>query len=114
MRATGSDFNSLTASYPRPGTRKALMKSRKWNLVTERGDFLPIMVGIILLGYSIPTILLILLRADPGSSALSTPLLILFIAGTLIGLTFIVWGLRVCTTPGSFWYRLVYWRFFGR
>lgn len=89
------------------------MKWPKWSIVHgERGDFLPIMIGCILLFISAPAFVLLLTSADRGSAPIRDPLLVWFGIGIIISASFIIMGLRVCTSPGSRLYRITHGRFF--
>ena len=89
------------------------MKWPKWSIATgQRGDFLPIMIGCMLLLMSVPAFVLLLIMPDRGSGAIGNPLLVWFAVGIVIGATFIIYGLRVCSSPGSRLYRIAHGRFF--
>jgi hypothetical protein len=89
------------------------MKWRKWSIATgQRGDFLPIMIGCILLLISVPAFVLLLIMPDRNSGVIGNPLLVWFAVGIGIGAIFIIHGLRVCTSPGSWMYRITHGRFF--
>jgi len=86
----------------------------KWTFATERGDFMPILVGVIFLLVSLPGFLLVLFAPDRNSGVIGTPLLVILGAGILIAAGFIVMGIRLCSDPGSFTYRLTHGRIFSR
>jgi hypothetical protein len=90
------------------------MRWPKWSIVTgQRGDFLPIMIGCILLFISVPAFVLLLVMPDHNSEAIGDPLLVWFAIGTAIGAAFVIHGLRVCASPGSRLYRIAHGRFFS-
>jgi len=83
------------------------------NLLAGRGDFLPAFIGAVILFYSVPSSVMILLAPDRNSSVLGIPLLIIFGIGIVIGCVFILLGVQLCSTPGSRVYRISHGRFFG-
>jgi hypothetical protein len=90
------------------------MKWPKWSIATgERGDFLPIMIACMLLLISVPAFVLLLTNADRDSGPIKNPLLVWFVIGIVIGVIFLVYGLRICTSPGSRLYRITHGRFFS-
>lgn len=80
----------------------------------ERGDFLPILIGGVVLSLSLPAFVMLLVDADPGAAALSLSLLVLFAAGILLGLGYLWVGIRVCSYPGSLPYRITHGRLVSR
>jgi hypothetical protein len=91
------------------------MKWPRWSIATgESGDFLPIMIGCLFLLISLPAFVLLLLNSDRNSGAIGIPLLVWFGAGVIIGVIFIVFGLRICSSPGSLVYRITHGRIFTR
>ena len=91
------------------------MKWPKWSIATPAsGDFLPIMIGCIFLLLSLPGFFMVLLNADRGSEAVALPLLILLGGGIIIGILFVILGLRICSFPGSWLYRITHGRIFSR
>jgi hypothetical protein len=88
------------------------MKWRKWSIVTGQHDFLPIMIGVILLFISLPTFVLLLVNPDRNSGVIGLPLLVWLAIGIIIGASFVIVGIRVCSTPGSLMYRLSHGRIF--
>lgn len=83
------------------------------NLIAGRGDFLPALIGAVILFYSVPSSVMILVAPDRNSSILGIPLLIIFGLGIVLGCIFIVVSVRLCSTPGSRIYRISHGRFFG-
>jgi hypothetical protein len=75
-------------------------------LNSEPGDFLPTLVGTVILFISLPGLIMLLVNADPGSGVVAVALMVLFGAGALLGLCFVVVGIRLCSYPGSLAYRL--------
>jgi len=91
------------------------MRWPKWSIATsEPGDFLPALVGCVFLFTSLPGFVMLLVNADRGSGAVALPLLVLLGAGSLLGIGFIVYGIRICSYPGSLAYRITHGRIFMR
>ena len=91
------------------------MRASKWSIATsEPGDFLPALVGCVFFFTSLPGFVMLLVNADRGSGAIALPLLVLLGAGSLLGLGFIAYGIRICSYPGSLAYRITHGRIFGR
>ena len=86
----------------------------RWSFVVGPGDFLPLLIGCVLLLISLPALIVLLLSPDKNWGLLGPPVLVILGLGTLLGLGFVVLGLQYCTQPGSFWYRLAHGRFFSR
>ena len=80
----------------------------------ERGDFLPIIIGCVLLFLSLPALIMLLVGPDQGSGVLAVPLLVLFGIGSTLGAVFLWFGIRLCSPPGSLIYRLTHIRIFPR
>lgn len=80
----------------------------------DAGDFVPILVGVAIVCLSLPSFVMLLVDADPGAFGLVLPLLVLFGAGTLFGLAFATFGVRICSYPGSVAYKLTHGRIFSR
>lgn len=91
------------------------MKWPKWSIATaDSGDFLPFMIGCILLFISLPAFVLLLVNAGRNSGVLGIPLLVFLGAGIIIGTIFVIFGLRILSSPGSLLYRITHGRFFTR
>jgi hypothetical protein len=91
------------------------MKWPKWSIATgDSHDFLPIMIGCIFLLVSTPAFVLLLVNPDRNSGAIGIPLLIWFGIGIVIGTIFVIFGLRICSSPGSLVYRITHGRIFTR
>jgi len=91
------------------------VKRPQWSITNgERNDFMPLVIGGILLFISLPAFVMLLWRPDRNSGALGVPLLVLLGTGVLIGAGFVVLGIRVCSDPGSLAYRITHGRFFSR
>ena len=91
------------------------MKWPKWSIATPAsGDFLPIMIGCVFLLLSLPGFFMVLLNADRGSEAIALPLLIILGGGIILGAFFVILGLRICSFPGSWVYRITHGRIFSR
>jgi hypothetical protein len=80
----------------------------------QRGDFIPIVIGGILLFWSLPAFVVLLFDADRGSMVVAVPLLMLFGFGNILGLGFLLYGIRLCSYPGSLTYRITHGQIFLR
>ena len=91
------------------------MKWPKWSIATaDSHDFLPAGLGCVFLFISLPGFLMVMFNADRGSGSLVLPLLIVLGIGVVIGIVFIIFGLRICSFPGSWVYRISRGRIFSR
>ena len=90
------------------------MKRLNWTISAGPGDFLPLVIGSVMLFISLPTVLLLLFNADRNSGVIGTPLAIILAVGVVLGCGFIVLGIQLCATPGSRVYRIAHGRFFSR
>ena len=91
------------------------MKWPKWSIATgDSGDFLPIMIGCIVLFLSVPAFVLLLLMPDRNSGVIGVPLLVWLGVGIAIGVIFFIYGLQICSVPGSWLYRITHGRIFTR
>jgi len=88
------------------------MRRSQWRFATGPGDFVPIFVGSVLLFVSLPGFVLLLVAPESNWGVIGVPLLVVLGAGVLLGCAFIVWGIRLCASPGSLAYRLAHGRFF--
>ena len=77
-------------------------------------DFLPTVIGSVMLFLSLPAFVGVLLYPDRNSGALATGLLVLFALGIALGAGFVIYGVRICAYPGSLAYRLARGRIFFR
>jgi hypothetical protein len=89
------------------------MRWPRWSISVGRGDFLPILIGSIMLFISVPSVVLLLINPDRNSGTIVVPLLVVLGAGIIIGASFVVVGIQVCATPGSRAYRISHGRFFS-
>ena len=80
----------------------------------QRGDFIPIVIGCILLFWSLPGFIMLLVDPDRGSYMLVVPLLVLFGFGNILGFGMLLYGIRLCSYPGSLAYRVTHGRIFSR
>lgn len=87
---------------------------RRWRFATGPGDFLPLFIGCLLVFISLPAFLLLLFATDVNWGIVGVPLLVLLGTGAVIGFVFIVWGIQLCSLPGSLVYRLAHGRIFWR
>ena len=91
------------------------MKWPRWSIASgDPGDFLPIMIGCIFLFFSLPTFVLLLVKPERNSGDIGIPLLIWFALGIIVGMIFVIFGLRICSSPGSLLYRITHGRIFTR
>jgi hypothetical protein len=70
------------------------------SMLGHRGDWLPIVIGSMLILISGPPFVADAIFPDPNSGALVLPLLILFATGLALGLAFGVVGIWLCARPG--------------
>jgi hypothetical protein len=114
-----SDRDQVPGAAPRRwvGTRgnacmaRARQKGR-WQIAAGPGDFLPILVGCVLLFLTVPPFLMLLLGPIENSGVIGTPLLVVLGTGILFGFGFVVLGVQLLSMPGSLLYRLSHGRFF--
>jgi hypothetical protein len=91
------------------------MKWRKWSIATPAsGDFLPIMIGGLFLFLALPGFLLVLFNSDRGAGVIKVALLVMLGGGVIVGVLFLILGLRICSFPGSRLYRITHGRIFSR
>ena len=90
------------------------MKWPKWQIVVGPGDFLPILIGCVFLFLSLPALVLVLLKPDRNSGVIGVPLLVMLAIGVVIGMIFLILGVRTCSYPGTRLYRITHGRFFSR
>jgi hypothetical protein len=89
-------------------------RQRRWHFAAGRGDFLPIIIGGLMVVVSLPAFLLLLFAPENNPGIFWLPLLAILGAGALFGSAFLVLGIRMCATPGSLAYRIAHGRFFSR
>ncbi len=91
------------------------MRWPKWSIATgDSGDFLPIIIGCIFLFLSLPAFVLLLVMPDRNAGVIGIPLLVWLGIGIVIGTSFVIFGLRMCSFPGSWVYRITHGRIFTR
>jgi hypothetical protein len=91
------------------------MKWPRWSIKTnDPHDFLPVLIGCVMLFLSTPGFLGVLLYPDRQSGLLATALLILLGAGVMLGAGFVLFGIRNASFPGSLAYRITHARIFYR
>ena len=90
------------------------MKWPKWSIAQSSGDPMPILFGAIFLFISLPGFLMVLLNSDRNSGGINVLLLFVLGGGIIIGLLFVILGLRLCSFPGSHLYRITHGRIFSR
>jgi len=85
----------------------------KWSIASGRGDFIPAVTGAVILFMSAPGLLMMVISPDHYNSGhLGSIIAVLLALGCIIGLAFLFHGLRLCASPGSLIYRVVYGRIF--
>ena len=89
------------------------MRARRWRFASGRGDFLPLVIGGVMLFMSLPAFVLLLLAPDSNPGIFGLPLLTMLGAGAIFGIGFIIVGIRVCARPGSLAYRIAHGRFYS-
>ncbi len=62
---------------------------------------------------SLPTVLMLLFNADQRSGPIGGPLLVIMAVGVMLGAGFLVRGIQLCSSPGSWTYRIAHGRFFS-
>jgi len=90
------------------------MRRWRWKIAAGPGDFLPVVIGCVLLFLAVPPFLMLLVEPDQNSGMIGKPLLVILGAGILAGFGFLVLGAQLLSVPGSLVYRLAHGRFFGR
>ncbi len=86
---------------------------RRWKIATGRGDFLPFVIGFVMLLMSMPSFFLMLFSPERNPGIFAIPLLIILGLGLVVGIGFIVLGVQLCAMPGSLAYRISRGRFFS-
>ena len=91
------------------------MKWLKWSIASgDSSDFLPMMIGCIILLLSLPAFVLLMVMPDRNSGAIGIPLLVWLGIGIVVGTIFVIFGLRVLSMPGTLLYRIMRGRIFTR
>ncbi|HKS88371.1 MAG TPA: hypothetical protein VJR70_02920 [Stellaceae bacterium] len=91
------------------------MKWPQWSLRTpDPNDFLPVLIGCIMLFVSLPGFLGVLFYPDRNAGVLAVALLVVLGGGMLLGAGFLVFGIRNTAYPGSLAYRITHARIFFR
>ncbi len=91
------------------------MKWPKWSIARpDSGDPMPILFGVIFLFISLPGFLMVLFNSGRESGTMQVPLLLVLGGGIIIGAFFVIFGLRICSYPGSRLYRITHGRIFSR
>ena len=74
------------------------MYFREWwqAMFGRKGDWFPFAIGVLLLIISVPTFTVLLVWPDADWEAVMISLLVLFGAGTALGIFFTIMGLRQC------------------
>ena len=88
------------------------MKRLRLSIGSGPGDFMPLVIGAVFLFISAPGFVLLLLQSGEDFGGLDLPVLAILGAGVILGLVFLVYGLRLCSEPGSLLYRLSHGRIF--
>ncbi|HEX3861157.1 MAG TPA: hypothetical protein VHY35_05645 [Stellaceae bacterium] len=90
------------------------MKWTNWSISKGPGDFLPIIIGGLIMLMTVPPFVMVLWVPDRNSGIIGTPLLVILGIGAVIGAAFIVLGIRLCSYPGSLLYQLSHGRVFWK
>lgn len=91
------------------------MKWPRWRITTgDPTDFLPIVIGGALLLLSLPGFVLVLLKPDQNAGILGTALAVWLGIGVVLGVGFLILGIRITAYPGSLAYRITHGRIFFR
>ena len=90
------------------------MKWPKWSIAQSPGDAMPILFGAIFLFVSLPGFLMVLFNSGPKFGGLNVLLLVVLGGGVIIGVLFVILGVRICSFPGSLLYRITHGRIFSR
>jgi hypothetical protein len=89
-------------------------RGRRWHFAAGRGDFLPIVVGGVMVFVSWPAFFLLLFAPESNPGIFWIPLLVILGAGAVFGAAFVIRGIQMCAPPGSLAYRIAHGRFFSR
>jgi hypothetical protein len=73
---------------------------------------MPLIIGAVFLFISAPGFVLLLAESDEDFGGLDIPVVAILGGGVILGLAFLVYGLRLCAEPGSLLYRLAHGRIF--
>ena len=73
---------------------------------------MPLIIGGVFLFISAPGFVLLLIESGEDFGGLDVPVLAILGVGVILGLAFLVYGLQLCTEPGSLLYRLAHGRIF--
>jgi hypothetical protein len=88
------------------------VKRPRFSIGTGPGDFMPLVIGAVFLFISVPGFVLLLAETGEDFGGLDLPVLAILGVGVILGLAFVVHGLRLCAEPGSLLYRLSHGRIF--
>jgi hypothetical protein len=88
------------------------MKRWKWQIAAGPGDFLPALIGCVMLFLTVPPFLILVFGPEQDTGGLIQPVLFIISVGVLIGVGFVVLGVQLLAMPGSLAYRLAHGRFF--
>ena len=90
------------------------MKRPKLAIASGPGDFLPLVIGSVVLFVSLPGFALMLIDADQNFGVLGAPVTAILGIGVILGLAFVVLGIQLNSEPGSLVYRISHGRIFSR
>lgn len=90
---------SASEPPPKPRLRARWVEWRQ-SMLGQQGDWLPIVIGVMLILISGPPFVAVAIYPDPNSGALVLPLLILFATGLALGVAFALVGIWLCARPG--------------
>ena len=87
---------------------------RRWRIAQGPGDFLPLVIGSVMLFVSLPAFVLLLIDNDRDWGVIGLPVLVILGVGVVLGVGFLILGIQLCSQPGSLTYRIAHGRFFWR
>jgi hypothetical protein len=90
------------------------MKKRRWSISQGQGDFVPLVIGSVMLFVSLPAFVLLLFDHEQNWGVLGVPLLVILGCGAVLGIGFVILGIQLCSEPGSLIYRIAHGRIFSR
>ena len=89
------------------------MRRPRFSIASGPGDFMPLLIGSVILFVSLPGFILMLLDTE-FTGILGGPVTVMLGLGVLLGLAFVVAGIQACSEPGSLIYRISHGRIFKR
>lgn len=90
------------------------MKRPKFSIAAGPGDFMPLLIGSVIMFVSLPAFVLMLVDSDQNFGVLGAPITTILGIGVIVGFGFLVLGVQLCSEPGSLAYRISHGRIFSR